>query len=334
VTSKLGLFAGGQTAEAFSGVDVGQIRAHAPALTRGPQGAGHQCVTRMHIWSSAGDRGRPRTGSGGVCPACLRRKPVLQTTQADSGPSVVRRRGALSVPRTRFTGVCRGTIVPMSSEVAVSWVATVATLGSAVAAVMAWKAAKSSAKATGELTDLEAARRHDELTPEFTAKVEAFNPGDPMHYRLTLGLDGPVALIRLEAVTIKVRDDRPGRDQESLVGSEATPEKVRAQVWGPLRFGPRLGPAWAQADETGRSVTVTRTLDVGEGVSFQMERTPPPPWYRHLSESDEVWRRDAGTLLRLSVVAVPEESSQHWVLPIEVNLASEGVAGFASSTDN
>lgn len=199
---------------------------------------------------------------------------------------------------------------------------------------MAWRAAKSSSDAASELTVLEAGRRHDELTPRFTVKVESFNPGDTQHYRLTLGLDGPIALSRVDSMTIKVRDDRPGRDQETLAGGEATPEAVRAQVWGPLRFSPRLGAAWASADGMGRSITFTRALDVGEGYSFQMERTPPPGWYRHLISSDQIWRRDVGTLLRLSVVADSNGAGGPWTLPVELDLAAMGVEGFDSSTSD
>ncbi|MCW2780634.1 MAG: hypothetical protein JWR35_1083, partial [Marmoricola sp.] len=93
----------------------------------------------------------------------------------------------------------------MSSDVVATWVAAVATLASAVAATMAWRAAASSANASGELTALEAARRHDELTPQFTARIEPLNPGDTAHYQLTLGLDGPVALKELQEMTVKVR---------------------------------------------------------------------------------------------------------------------------------
>lgn len=222
----------------------------------------------------------------------------------------------------------------MSSDVATAWVSSIAALGSAAAAVMAWRAARSSAAATNQLTDIEAGRRHDELMPKLTAKVEPFNAGDTQHYRVIVGLDGPFALVRLSSLTIAVRDDRPDRDQESLPGMEATPEKIRTQVWGPLRFGPRLGPPWARTDDTGRSVSVTRPLDVGEGIALQMERTLPPPWSRHLVGSEDVWRQEAGTLLRLSVVAVPEGGSHPWVLPIEVDLLAQRVAGFVSTTDS
>lgn len=224
----------------------------------------------------------------------------------------------------------QGTIFRVSSDVVATWVGAVATMGSAVAAGMAWKAAKSSSDAAGELTELEAARRHDELTPKLTVRVEPFNPGDTNHHRFTLGLDGPVALVRLDSLTINVRDDRPGRDQETLMGGEATAEKVRAQVWGPLRFSPLLGPSWAKADESGRSVEVSRPLDVGEGLSLQMEPTSPPPWYRHSNSSDDAWHQDAGSRLRLSVVALAGTTPRSWTLPIELDLADEGVAGFAT----
>lgn len=219
----------------------------------------------------------------------------------------------------------------MSSEIVATWIGTVAAVGSAVAATMAWKAATASAKTAAELTALEAARRHEELTPKVTVRVEPFNPGDTEHYRLVLGLDGPLSLKRLESLTITVRDDQPGRDQETLVGGEATPEKVRAQVWGPLRFSPSLGPTWAQADETGRTVIVTKALDVGEGFPFQLERTHAPSWY-HQQDADAAWRRDAGTLLRLSLRAVSQESDEPWTVPIEIDLAALELAGFAPST--
>lgn len=64
----------------------------------------------------------------------------------------------------------------MSSEVVASWIGAVATTGSAVAAVMAWRAARAAFGAAENLTMLEAARWHDELTPTFTVKIEPFNP--------------------------------------------------------------------------------------------------------------------------------------------------------------
>jgi hypothetical protein len=191
-------------------------------------------------------------------------------------------------------------------------------------------AAKAAADATRELTSLEAARRHDELTPEFTVTVAPFNPGDTQNYRLTIGLDGPVALVRLHSITVEVRDDRPGRDQEASGGGEVTAEAVRAHVWSPLRFSPRLGPSWAQADDTGRSVRVSRPLVVGEGISFQLERTQPPPWYRHFTSSDQMWRRDIGGLLRLSVVAAAEATGTPWTLPLEIDLTAQLEEGSTS----
>lgn len=232
---------------------------------------------------------------------------------------------------SRRTSPRRHDRIPLvSSEIVAAWVGAVATMASAAAAGMAWRAAKSSADAASELTQLEAGRRHGELTPRLTVQVEAFNPGDTQHYRVTLGLDGPLALLKLDSLTVTVRDDRPGRDQDTFAGGEATPEAVRAQVWGPLRFSPGLGAPSAKADATGRSVTVTQALDVGEGITLQMERTSPPTWYRHQNASGEVWRREVGALLRLSVLAGSEAVSGSWVLPVELDLAMQGVEGFDS----
>jgi hypothetical protein len=130
-------------------------------------------------------------------------------------------------------------------------------------------------------------------------------------------------------MTVNIRDDRPGRDKETMIGREATPDAVLAQVWGPLRFSPGLGPRWAKADETGRSSAVTRPLDVGEGLSFQLERTPAPTWYPHHGSRDEHWRHDTGTVLRLSIVAYANETGSTWTVPIEVDLAAAGLEGFS-----
>jgi hypothetical protein len=222
-----------------------------------------------------------------------------------------------------------GRIVRVTSETIAAWISTTAAIATAGAACMAWMAARASSGAARDLTALEAARRHEELTPTFSVRVEPFNPGDVHRYRLVLELDGPLALEGLETLLILVRDDRPGRDAEEAIGNEATPELVRAQVWGPLRFSLGLRSTWSASDQTGREAHLTRFLDVGEGHSWQMEPTTPPPWYHHGASNEAVWRRDAGSRLRLRIVA-QSESNGSWSVPIEVDLVAEGVDGFAA----
>ena len=214
------------------------------------------------------------------------------------------------------------------SEVA-AWVSAVGALVGAVAAIAAWRAADASARVSRHLSAIEAARRHQELTPLIAWRIEPRGLGSPV-YHLTLELEGPLSLKKLSRLTVRIRDDRPGRDQElhSIIGKALTLEQVRQQVWGPVRFTPGVGPGLDRADSDGRSVSVTVPLKVGEGLRFQLEATRHPWHWRTDAVADADWVAMVGTRLRLSLEAFADESEvDSWTMPYEVDVPDRSNAG-------
>lgn len=137
-------------------------------------------------------------------------------------------------------------------------------------------AAERSAVAAEGAAAIEAGRRHVELTPRFRVSF------DRLQDRLTVELTGPPELARLDSLTVRVRDDRPGRAEDARPGGPSA-EEIAATVWGLYRFIPGSGPGaspggeFQGADATGR-VTSTAGMAVGESLSFAMELTRPPAW--------------------------------------------------------
>ena len=218
----------------------------------------------------------------------------------------------------------------MDGNDAAAWLSAGAATIGAVAAIAAWRAAGASAKASRDLKAIEAARRHQELTPQLSWRIRPSNPGSGV-FSLLLELGGPIALERLNRLTVKIRDDRPGRDQEPLSfdGNGLTADQIRRQVWGPLRFTPGVGPGSDRADLDGRTVAVTKPLNVGEGLQFQLERTKNPwHWRTDAGVADEEWQAMVGPGLRLAVTAYAEESdAEPWTLPYEVEHHDTSLGG-------
>src|SRR3954466_4782047 len=90
-------------------------------------------------------------------------------------------------------------IETMDGTDAVAWGSLAAAGLSAVAAVGAWRAARKAGSAAEALTSVEASRRHDELTPQFSLRVGLLNPGGTIA-ALVLELDGPIPLKGLESL--------------------------------------------------------------------------------------------------------------------------------------
>lgn len=212
----------------------------------------------------------------------------------------------------------------VDGNTAAAWVAAVGATVSAVTAVAAWRAADASAKASRDLKAIEGSRRRQELTPDISWRIGDSAPGSRV-VNLLLEFRGPVALERLSSLHIKIRDDRPGRDQapSSYNGSALTAEQIRRQVWGPLRFTPGVGPGSDRSDEDGRSITVDTALEVGEGLRFQLEPTRHPWHWRTDAEAAEMdWRAMVGTRLRLTITAFADgDDTSPWILPDEVEIA-------------
>jgi hypothetical protein len=180
-------------------------------------------------------------------------------------------------------------------------------------------ASERSAAAAEAAAALEASRRHGELTPRFRVTVDGANPGvDDL--RLTVFLAGPPELERLDSLTVRIRDDYPGRAEQSRIAGGPSHEQVAAQIWGPYRFQPGTGPGGPGADETGR-VTPTGGVPVGESLPFILTPTMRPPW----SGADTFWwRKFQGTAVRLQLECAHADES--WSLPCEVDVASMPVS--------
>lgn len=213
----------------------------------------------------------------------------------------------------------------MDSTDAMTLISVIAAGASAVAAVGAWKAGSKASKAAEALSNIEAARQWEHLTPQFSWSLELLNPGGSF-MRLVLELNGPLALEQLESLTVRIRDDRPGRADEAQIGRGPTAEQIRAQVWGPYQFtpdtGPGAGPGVGGADPNGRSVDVAALpLLVGEALPFQLEPTRPPPWMvagaPDAASAETNWRQMVGDRLRLSITARAKDT-EAWVIPLEI----------------
>jgi hypothetical protein len=224
-------------------------------------------------------------------------------------------------------------IKSMDSTDAVTWISVIAAGASAVAAIGAWKAGSKASKAAEALTKIEAARQWEHLTPQFSCSMELLNPGGPF-MRLVLELNGPLALERLESLTARIRDDRPGRADEAQLGNGPTADQIRAQVWGPYRFtpdtGPGASPGTGGADPNGRSVDVAAMpLQVGEGLRFQLEPTRPPSWMVasavDAASPETNWRQMVGDRLRLSITARSKDA-EPWVIPLEIDVGKPVIA--------
>ena len=204
----------------------------------------------------------------------------------------------------------------------------IAMLGVVAAGFSAWAARKSALaaeaanRASGGMAAIEAARRHQELTPELAVRIEPLNPGDLRTFKLFVGIDGPIALRRVESLTVGIRDDRPGRATErmSFGGHHASKDQLTAQVWGPLRFTPHLLEGGGQVDEHGRAIAMPNGLAVGESVQLQLEQVQPPPW----TGSDRAsawrwWRSVVATRVRLAV-ELTDVSGDTWLIPLEIDV--------------
>jgi len=215
---------------------------------------------------------------------------------------------------------------PVDADDVAAWVSAGGALVGAVAAIAAWRAADASARVSQELTAIEAARRHQELTPVIRWRIDPLGPGSSLCH-LTLELEGPLPLQELNRLIVRIRDDRPGRDQVPLSfnGNALTVEQIRRQVWGPVRFTPGVGPGSNRSDQDGRTVDVTDSLAVGEGLRFQLEPTRYP-WHSRTDAAvaDSEWAMMVGGRLRLTVTAFADgKASEPWTLPYEVDLPSQ-----------
>lgn len=176
----------------------------------------------------------------------------------------------------------------------------------AVAAVGAWWAARSSSQASAAMTAIERRRWHADLTPQFELACQV-TTGE--RAKLRVALVGPAALDRLDRVTVRIRDDIPGRAPVTSGGPTA--EEIARQVWGPYRFVPGVDGA----DQTGRSVAPFGLL-LGDWRPLALERTPSPTW----STDPAGWRRQYDDHpVQLTLMCV-REGDERWTVPLKVQV--------------
>ena len=202
-------------------------------------------------------------------------------------------------------------IVSAVAALGAAWFARDLGLSSAKAANAAMKAAaaaEKSASAAQASVALEVERRRRELTPQFKVTYE------PEHARLSVFLTGPSDLGRLDALTVRIRDDDDlVHKMEDLVRNAeqhglhvSAPELAGDQVWGPFRFAPKSGKTvrTAQAGE----------MPVGEKRTFELWLTSPPSLMQEALGTTEAWFQEAGTVLLLRLDC-RREGWEPWTLP-------------------
>ena len=189
-----------------------------------------------------------------------------------------------------------------------AWPAVGAIGSVAAAAVAAWAAYQSRAsaqqanRAATTLARIEEDRRHAELCPRFRVLAGPIGQAD-YHgtFRLRVVLVGPPALGQLDRLTVTIRDDFHTRGEGFLTAGGPTREQIKRQIWGSYRFTPHTGPDEARADATGRETVYEGAIPVGEALVYQLEPNPPPSW--STGTSQDAWRQQQGTDLRLAFLA-------------------------------
>ncbi|MGH3673237.1 MAG: hypothetical protein ACRDSH_21860 [Pseudonocardiaceae bacterium] len=212
----------------------------------------------------------------------------------------------------------------MVAALIVSILAVVVSVAATRYARRSAQASEKSAVAASTTAALELDRRHADRTPRLQIRCQPTNPGsDQLH--LTVFLMGPPELSQLDGLTVTIRDDHPWRRHGTPVAGGPTPEQVSAHIWGPYRFVPGTGPGADPshgvpgADSTGRS-TPTAGLPVGEKLPFFLEPSPPPSWS---DQTPQDWRRERGTVVRLTFECHQSGSEHPWTLTGEIDTQTD-----------
>ncbi|WP_236246977.1 hypothetical protein [Streptomyces sp. CC210A] len=185
----------------------------------------------------------------------------------------------------------------------------------AVAAIGSWKAARNSNGAAQTLSRIEQQRLHADLTPVFRCAVVANEARSTAMLRVHL--EGPPGLLSHDAIeiTVSIRNDNPHRGNGPQLAGSATPEQVRAHIWGPWKFSAD------GRDDTGRTVA-PQQLAVGEWTRYGLTPTTPPTWS---TTSTPDWLRDyANDPVRLSITA--RSKGSEWAVPLEVPVTIEATS--------
>jgi hypothetical protein len=198
-------------------------------------------------------------------------------------------------------------------DTTIAIIGLIAAMLSAGGALGAWRAALRANKASGQanaaavaVAAIETERRHVEVTPRLRLELESETDTSAV---LRVAVDGPDELARLDAVSVRIRDDMENRAELARsIGTQVTSEQIAGQTWGPLQFRP--GSDGGSAD--GRSVAPF-PLTVGESKPLLMRPTAKPSW------TDTAWwlRQYDGKPLRVTVTC-EREGFEPWVFQREV----------------
>src|SRR6185437_7683496 len=115
-------------------------------------------------------------------------------------------------------------------------------------------------------------------TPKFEVTAQPANPGSEQ-ITMTLTLRGPAALGSISQISLNIEDDHPWRAGANHLPGGPTREEIAEQIWGPYRFVPGTGPGVNSlagvlgASRTGRDITVSRQLKIGDPIPFALEPT-------------------------------------------------------------
>ncbi|MEV4001926.1 hypothetical protein [Actinomadura sp. NPDC049753] len=154
----------------------------------------------------------------------------------------------------------------------------------------AWRAAHRSARADQLLSQIEADRRHAELTPQFTVTVSRDSLGSGV--RLLLHLSGPLPLGRLDEITLTVHEGAYG--------------------FLHLLGGPRL----AGAPPRIRPTRSNGRLTVGETLELHLHPMSE-------DESPHVRRRRRSTSSIMLVLKCSKTGLPVWTVPITIAVPEE-----------
>ena len=151
-------------------------------------------------------------------------------------------------------------------------------------------------------TAIEQKRWHADLTPELD--ITCSHDG-PDNVNVVIELTGPAALDMLDEVTVRVRDDMPGR--KPTPGTSLTQEQISEVIWGPHRIRTGL----MKTDSNGRTHGSFPLLK-HEPYPIPMERSFAPSW------NGNGWREQyEGKPIRLQFTCV-REGDEPWVIRAEV----------------
>src|SRR5271166_6478161 len=131
----------------------------------------------------------------------------------------------------------------MTTSLIVSIIAAVTAVVATVIALASARYTRRQAEAAERSSAIEATRLHAELTPELSIKImlpeSAMNPAASLNIKLT----GPAGLDRLDAVSLRIREDRlerwPGKPPKKIYGpytfvSSSTFSDEAAREYGPF----------------------------------------------------------------------------------------------------